>query len=72
MSATSTITPIRLLKAPEVCTILSISRASLARLVARGGIRTVAIGGARRFRSDDVDKIIAGMPPARAQRRRAA
>ena len=47
-----------LLTVPEACRYLSISRATLYRLMDAGNIRRVRIGGAVRFRPDDLDAFI--------------
>ena len=47
-----------LLTVPEACRYLSISRATLYRLMDAGNIRRVRIGGSVRFRPDDLDAFI--------------
>ena len=46
--------PERLMKADEVAEILNISRAFAYKLMQQGKIRSVAIGGARRVRPEDL------------------
>jgi excisionase family DNA binding protein len=48
----------KLLKAIEVADLLNISRAFAYQLMQRGEIRTVAIGGARRVRPEDLKEYI--------------
>jgi excisionase family DNA binding protein len=50
--------PGRLLKAVEVAEILNISRAFAYKLIQQGKIRSVAIGGARRVRPEDLTDFI--------------
>lgn len=50
----------KLLNKKEVAELLSISVRSLERLVARGKIKIVKIGGCIRFRSDEVEEVING------------
>lgn len=48
----------RLLKLPEVSARLSLSRTAIYRLMARGQLQPVRIGGALRFPTSTVDRLI--------------
>ena len=48
----------RLMKLPEVAARLSLSRTGIYRLMARGEIQPVRIGGALRFPASSVDRLI--------------
>ena len=48
----------RLLKLPEVSTRLALSRTAIYRLMARGELRPVRIGGALRFPASTIDQLI--------------
>ena len=48
----------RLLKLPEVSTRLALSRTAIYRLMARGELQPVRIGGALRFPASTVDRLI--------------
>ena len=48
----------RLMKLPEVAARLSLSRTGIYRLMARGEIQPVRIGGALRFPASSVDHLI--------------
>lgn len=47
-----------LLTVPDACRLLSISRATLYRLMGEGIVRPVRIGGSVRFRQSDLDAFI--------------
>jgi len=48
----------RLLKLPEVSARLALSRTAIYRLMARGDLQPVHIGGALRFPSSAIDRLI--------------
>ena len=48
----------RLLKLPEVSTRLALSRTAIYRLMARGELQPVRIGGALRFPASTIDQLI--------------
>ena len=48
----------RLLKLPEVSARLALSRTAIYRLIARGKLQPVRIGGALRFPASTVDRLI--------------
>lgn len=48
----------KLLTLSDVCSTLQLSRASVYRQIQRGKLRKVKIGGALRFRSVDVERLI--------------
>ena len=48
----------RLLKLPEVSARLALSRTAIYRLIARGKLQPVRIGGALRFPASTVDQLI--------------
>lgn len=51
----------RLLKLPEVSDRLSLSRTAIYRLMAKGELQPVRIGGALRFPASAIDRLIAGL-----------
>jgi excisionase family DNA binding protein len=48
----------RLLKLPEVATRLALSRTAIYRLMARGELQPIRIGGALRFPASTIDRLI--------------
>ena len=48
----------RLLKLPEVAARLAVSRTAIYRLMARGDLQPVHIGGALRFPASTIDRLI--------------
>ena len=48
----------RLLKLPEVSARLALSRTAIYRLIARGELQPVRIGGALRFPASSIDQLI--------------
>jgi len=54
----------RLLKLPEVSTRLALSRTAIYRLMARGELQPVRIGGALRFPASAVDRLIENLKGA--------
>ena len=54
---------VKLYRVADAMEQLSVSRASLYRLVAAGKLRLVKIGGASRITADSIDALIAGSPP---------
>lgn len=51
----------RLLKLPEVSARLSLSRTAIYRLMDRGELKPVRIGGALRFPASAIDRLIEGL-----------
>lgn len=51
-----------LLTVAELCALLRISRSTVSRLVARGQLRAVRLGRARRFRRSEVTRLLQGQP----------
>ena len=51
----------RLLKLPEVSARLSLSRTAIYRLIEKGDLQPVRIGGALRFPESTIDRLIEGL-----------